>query len=117
MTSMALVSLIEDVSARNEWQDADLVRRAQSRGHRLTKSDVSDYRHRGMRTLVPAKVKALAAALGVAPYLVALAVLADMGIDVPMEARRPEEAIEHDHTLSVKAREHLLAILELDRVA
>lgn len=116
----ALATLIDDVIDRNGgreqgWSDRRIVRDAQARGYRLTASDVSLYRQQGMKTLVPAKVIAVAAGLHVPPYRVALAVLSDLGIDVPLEARTPEAAIHHDPTLSVRAKDWLLSILQKER--
>lgn len=88
-----------------------------TRGHKLTTSDVSLWRLQGMRTLVPAKVVGLAAGLHVPPYRVALAVLSDLGIDVPLEVRTPEAAIHHDAELSARAKDWLLSILERERTA
>lgn len=111
----ALDDLIEDVRARNDWTGPDLVRRADAAGYKLTTSDLTDYKKKGMRHINPDKVVALAHGLGVRPYQVALAVLADNGINVPVDARAPEDAIEHDVTLSAKARKFLRAIMAADR--
>lgn len=111
----ALAALIDDTRERNQWSDPDIARRATSRGHRLLKSNISDYRLRGMPTIVPAKIRALAAGLELPPYRVALAVLSDHGIDVPTDVRTPEDAIHHDHTLSAHARRSLLLLIEQDR--
>lgn len=115
MARMALASLIDDTEARNEWRDTKVAEQAKDRGHTLTKSDISYYRTNGMRTLKASKVLALAAGLQVPPYRVALAVLEDLGIGVPLDVRSPEEAISHDHTLSALTRRHLLAMLREDR--
>jgi hypothetical protein len=113
----ALATLIEETARRNDgWSNAEIARRATARGHVLTRSDISLWRNQGMRTLVPGKVVALAAGLSLPPYRVAVAVLADLGIDVPLEARTPEAAIHHDTTLSAKAKDWLLSILERERV-
>lgn len=115
MTRMALAALIDDTEARNDWRDPKVAEQAKDRGHVLTKSDISYYRLNGMRTLKASKVHALAAGLQVPPYRVALAVLHDLGIDVPLDIRSPEEAIQHDHTLSAITRRHLLAMLKDER--
>lgn len=115
MRRMALHALIDDTIKRNEWTDTRVVQQAKDRGYTLTTSDVSNFRHQGMKQIVPAKIIALAAGLQVPAYRVALAVLADAGIEVPLDARTPELSIEHDHTLSAFARRHLLAILKEDR--
>lgn len=117
MRTMALQALIDDTIGRNDWHDTDVARRANDRGYKLTRSDISYYRRHGMRTLVPAKVRALAIGLQLPTYRVAVAVLADLGIDVPLDVRTPEAAIEHDHTISALARRSMLTILREDRDA
>lgn len=111
MTRMALASLIGDCIRINGWSAAEVARRGNRADERLTKSDVSNYQLRGMPTIVPYKIRALARGLDVPPYRVALAVLEDVGIAVPQDVRSPERAVEHDHTLTAQARRHLLAIL------
>jgi hypothetical protein len=111
MTRMALSALIGDSVRLNGWTDAEVARRGNRADERLTKTDVSNYQKHGMTTIVPYKIRALARGLGLPPYRVALAVLEDVGIVVPLDVRSPEQAIEHDHTLSVTARRHLMAML------
>jgi hypothetical protein len=108
---MALARLIDATEDRNEWSDRDVVRRAEAQDHRLNRQDITNYRHIGMKTIVPAKIKALAEGLGLPAYRVAQAVLEDHGIVLPMEARTPEDAIRHDHELPERTRAALLAIL------
>lgn len=115
MAAMAVAALIDGVEETNEWTDTRVVRQALDRGFKLTTSDVSDYRHKGMRTIVPAKILALAAGLQIPAYRVALAILHDAGIEVPQDVRTPEEAIANDHTLSAHIRESLLLLIEKDR--
>jgi hypothetical protein len=111
MTRMALAALIADSTRTNGWSEAEIARRGNRADERLTKTDVSNYKLRGMQTIVPYKIKALARGLGLPPYRVAIAVLEDVGITIPMDVRSPEQAIENDHTLSTHARRHLLAML------
>lgn len=115
MADMALATLIDRIEEINDWTDTRVVKQATARGHKLTTSDVSDYRHRGMRTIVPAKIIALAAGLQIPAYRVALAILHDAGIDVPQDVRSPEDAIANDDRLSVNTRESLLLLLERER--
>lgn len=115
MAGMALAALIDSIEEINEWKDTRVVRQAADRGHKLTSSDVSDYRHRGMRTIVPAKILALAAGLQIPAYRVALAILHDAGIVVPQDVRTPEDAISHDHTLSAYTRDAILVLIDKDR--
>lgn len=113
--SSALANLIDEVRARNDWSGPEVAKRATDAGHKLTTSDLTDYKMRGMRHINPDKVIALAHGLQIRPYQVALAVLADNGIVVPVDARAPEDAIEHDATLSAAARKFLRAIMAADR--
>jgi hypothetical protein len=115
MAGMALAALIDSIEEINEWKDTRVVRQATDRGHKLTSSDISDYRHRGMRTIVPAKILALAAGLQIPAYRVALAILHDVGIIVPQDVRTPEDAIANDHTLSAFTRDSLLVLIDKDR--
>lgn len=114
---MALAALIAEIEARNDWSDRRVVEQAQAAGHKLTTSDMSDYRHRGMRTIIPRKIIALGRGLHIPAYRVAVAVLSDVGIDVPFDVRTPEDAIAADETISAATRRALLAILREDRSA
>lgn len=115
MDRMELAALIDDVEARNGWSDGDVCRRAVERGHMLSGSDVSDYRRKGISAIKPAKVKALAAGLGVPPHVVVRAVMADRGIEMPEPTTGPEEAVERDYTLSEYLREILLLLIRNER--
>lgn len=115
MSTMALAALIDDTKTRNDWTDPMIAERGSRDGYRLTKSDVSNYRRFGMRVIVPNKIKALAQGLGMPSYQVALAILADNGIVVPLEQTRPEVAIERDVTLTAASKRALLAILHGER--
>lgn len=114
---LALAELIDETKRINGWSDMDIVRRAQQRrpNVRLTKQDVSGWRNHGMQHLNPLKVDVLAVGLRIPAYRVALAVLADQGIEVPVEVRTPEEAIRHDHTLTAHTRETVLLLIEAGR--
>lgn len=115
MDGMALAELIDNVEEINEWKDPRVVKQAEERGHKLSTSDISGYRLRGMKTIVPAKIIALAAGLRIPPYRVALAVLHDVGIDIPQDIRTPEDAVANDYTLSVHTRDTLLTLISRDR--
>ncbi len=111
----ALADLIDATEERNGWQDTDVARQAVERGQRLTKSDVSNYRRTGMPTLVPAKMAALASGLRVPTYVVAVAVLSDHDIDVPLDDTTPEQAIERDFSLPAADRDNVLLLLQAAR--
>jgi hypothetical protein len=115
MNQTALAALIDETEARNVWTDRQVSKQAQTAGHKVTPSDVSLYRLQGMKQLVPVKIVGLAAGLRLPAYRVAVAVLEDAGISVPLDARSPEDAIHHDHTLSARTRETLLLIIDRDR--
>lgn len=112
----ALVALIDDMLRRNGWTDSSIAQEATQLGHKLSRQDIGNWRKTGgmVKKLSPDKVRALAAGLHLPPYRVAVAVLADLGIDVPMDVRSPEDAIHHDHTLSPHTRKQLLALLSLE---
>ena len=113
----ALTALIDDTEAREDWTDTQVAAQAKGAPRRLTKQDISNYRVKGMKQIVPGKIIALARGLRLPPYTVALAVLADANIEVPFDARSPEQAIEGDHTLTAATRRHLLAILKEERAS
>lgn len=115
VASNELAALIDRTEKINEWSDRDVARHASVRGHKLTSSDLSLYRRHGMRTLVPAKVRAIAAGLQLPAYHVAIAVLSDLGIDIPLEVRTPERAVELDETIPKRTRDILLGIISGER--
>lgn len=117
MNSSSLIELIDDTIRRNVgWTDSSIAHEATQLGHKLSRQDINGWRTGGGMTLLsPKKVRALAAGLHLPVYRVALAVLADLGIDVPQDVRTPEDAIHHDHGLSPHAREQLLALLDIER--
>lgn len=117
MTGMALAALLDDTEARNDWSDRAVIAQAARAGCTLTRQDITNYRHIGMKHINPDKVKALAAGLQLPPYRVVQAVLTDHGIGLPFDVRTPEEAVAHDHTLSAATRRALLAILNEARSA
>lgn len=113
----ALARLIDDTERRNQWTDRRIVAQATRSGHKLTTSDMTLYRQRGMRTLVPAKVRALAAGMNLPAALVAATVLEDLGIPMPLDVRSVEDAIRRDPELSARTRQTLLLLVEQDRQA
>lgn len=115
MERMALAALIDDTIHRNGWNDRDVVRRAADREHKLNPQEITNYRQSGMKHLSPAKIKALAAGLGVPAFAVALAALRDHGIDMPVEIRDPEGAVQADYTLSEATKRHVLLLIKEDR--
>lgn len=92
-----------------------MTRAAARKGHKLTTSDVSNYRQMGMKQLSPDKVRALAAALDLPAYRVAVAVLEDLGIVVPLDMTTPERAVEQDPSLPVHVKRTVLLILQQAR--
>lgn len=112
MSSMALKALIDEAQASSGDPAAEFCRRAVKQGHKLTRTDISNFRSIGMKQLSPAKVRALAAGLGIPAYRVAVAVLTDLGIDVPLDMATPERAIEQDVTLSPPIKKTLLLIIQ-----
>lgn len=112
MAGMALGTLIDEVLRERQWPQQELVRRAEQAGYKLNRTEVSDWRaSKGWVTLVPENVRTLATALGVPAYRVAVAVLQDMGISVPLDESTPERAIELDTSLPRPTKQALLAVL------
>lgn len=113
MTGMALQKLIEETLDRNRWSAAEVARRATARGHKLTDSDLSNYKNPaiGMSTIVPQKINALAAGLELPAHVIIRAVMADHGVHWSESLTTPEQAIQADHTLPVLTKQSLLAIL------
>lgn len=107
----ALTRLIDGVKEANGWSDTDLVKIAASKGHVLSKSNIS--RYRGPLVSIKGEIiRALAAALGVAPSQVAMAAIESMGISLPQyESVSPEQAVNLDTTLSTRDRELVHAVL------
>lgn len=112
---MALATLIDGIRELNQWSDKTIARQAVAAGHNLTPSDLTNYRRMGMKTLVPAKVVALGAGLKIPAYRVAVAVLQDLGIDVPLDSSPPERALELDISLPVHTKRAVLALLRQAR--
>lgn len=102
---------MNDESANAAAQRGEKAVKRLSPKHRFTKSDISDLRNGKRPTLVPEKIIGLAAALQLPAYKVAIAWLADHGIDIPQDVRTPEDAIAHDHTLSARVRRDLLTLI------
>lgn len=108
----ALAALIDDVRAANGWSDPDVVTRAASKGHKLSKSNISRIRNNPVVTLNIETVSALADGLGVPKAMVANAALASMGIVTYSSADlTAEEAIRRDPTLSERDKKMLLTVL------
>ena len=117
MSGMALAKLIESVVDATGWSYADIAKRGTRAGRKLTKQDVSNFRNLEVKAPSIEKIKALADGLGVPAYRVVAAILSDHDIDLPVDARTPEAAIEHDPTLTPRARRALLLLLESERSA
>ncbi|QOT16511.1 hypothetical protein [Paenarthrobacter sp. YJN-5] len=108
----ALAALIDDVRSANGWSDPDVVARAASKGHKLSKSNISRIRNNPVVTLNIETVSALADGLGVSKAMVAQAALASMGIVTYNSADlTTEEAIRRDPTLGEREKQMLLVVL------
>lgn len=108
----ALAALIDDVRSANGWTDPDISARAESRGHKLSKSNISRIRNNPVVTLNLETVSALADGLGITKVMVANAALASMGIISHNSADlRPEDAIRADRSLSERDKMMVLTIL------
>lgn len=108
----ALAALIDDVRSANGWSDPDVVARAASKGHKLSKSNISRIRNTPVVTLNIETVSALADGLGISKAMVAQAALASMGIVTYNSAdMTAEEAIRRDPTLGERDKQLLLTVL------
>lgn len=108
----ALAALIDDVRSANGWSDPDVVARAASKGHKLSKSNISRIRNNPVVTLNIETVSALADGLGVSKAMIAHAALASMGIVTYSSSElTAEEAIRRDPTLGERDKRALLAVL------
>lgn len=108
----ALAALIDDVRGANGWSDPDVVARAASKGHKLSKSNISRIRNNPVVTLNIETVSALADGLGISRAMVANAALASMGIVTYNSADlTAEEAIRRDPTLGERDKRVLLGVL------
>ncbi len=110
-TGHQLAQLIDSIKAANEWSDTDLVRNARSKGHVLSKSNISRYRN----PVVSIKgdiIRALAAGLRITPAQVAIAALESMGVPLPnYDVPTVEQAVRLDTELSERDRESVIALL------
>ncbi|MFJ4168526.1 hypothetical protein ACIPY3_03340 [Paenarthrobacter sp. NPDC089714] len=114
----ALAALIDDVRSANGWSDPDVVARAASKGHKLSKSNISRIRNTPVVTLNIETVSALADGLGVSKAMVAQAALASMGIVTYNSADlTAEEAIRRDPSLGERDKRMLLSVLAGLRVS
>jgi hypothetical protein len=110
--SHALAALIDEVRSANGWSDPDVVTRAASKGHKLSKSNISRIRNNPVVTLNIETVSALADGLGISKAMVAQAALASMGIVTYNSADlTTEEAIRRDPSLGEREKRTLLAVL------
>jgi hypothetical protein len=110
--SHALAALIDEVRSANGWSDPDVVARAASKGHKLSKSNISRIRNNPVVTLNIETVSALADGLGISKAMVAQAALASMGIVTYNSADlTTEEAIRRDPSLGEREKRTLLAVL------
>ncbi|USC16197.1 hypothetical protein [Rhodococcus sp. 11-3] len=107
-----LAALIERVRELNDWSDSDVVRRAEARGHKLSKSNISRVRNTDVVSLTASTIKGLAAGLGVPETEIARAALVSMGIDMPdLGGLDLETVIKMDSSISVHNRTMLLGLV------
>lgn len=110
--SHALAALIDEVRSANGWSDPDVVARAQSKGHKLSKSNISRIRNNPVVTLNIETVSALADGLGISKAMIAQAALASMGIVTYSSSDlTAEDAIRRDPTLGERDKRAVLAVL------
>lgn len=108
----ALARLINDVKEANGWSDYDLARRAERAGHQISKSKIADMRTAGVTTIVPDRIRALAAALDLPVTEVLRAALETVSLPAGPGSGSVEQAIQRDPALSALAKRQLLAMLK-----
>lgn len=111
----ALRALIEETLRRNQWTAEKRIDWAVANGYEIGRTQVSDFRGGKFTYLSPERIIALAAVLDLPVERVAVAALADLGIQIPQDVATPEEAVQHDHTLTAYTRQRLLDLIEQDR--
>lgn len=111
MTSNPLARLIDATREANEWSDYDIARRARNAGHQMSKSTISDIRTKGVVTIVPDKVRALAVGLELPVSEVLRAMLETVGLPAGSSSSSPEQAIRRDPDMPALAKRQLLAMI------
>lgn len=104
--------LIDQARARSGWSDEDVARKARALGHKLSKTEVSNYRRDGMPTLVPDKIVALADGLEIPAWRVVEAALQGHGIRLPLDQKTTEDAIRGDIRIPSDERGFMLTMLD-----
>lgn len=105
----ALGRLIDAVANAHRYSDEDVARRARSRGHQLSKSNISRIRNEPVRSINAAQMHALADGLGIPVGTVLQAALTSMGLPAGEAPSRFEDVVKADPNLIPEARDHLLA--------
>jgi len=112
-----LAELIDETRRVNGWSDQDIADRANRLGYKLSKSNISRIRNSEIIALNIGFVKAIAAAMGLPPAMVARAALASAGIIIGVDEWTIEEAIKRDITLSLESKQTLLLMVQSMRIA
>lgn len=109
----ALGRLITERKKLNGWSLPQVVKRAEARGARLGKSNLSKLENEMTPTISKATIDGLAAGLGVTPLTVANAALKSWGIEPhPVEVTDSIRTIEIDPSLSDRDRRQLVALVK-----
>lgn len=110
-TSNPLARLIDETREANGWSDYDIARRAKAAGHQMSKSTISDIRTKGVATIVPDKVRALARGLDLPVSEILRAMLETAGLPVGPASSSPEQAVRADPQMPAVVKSQLLAMI------
>jgi transcriptional regulator with XRE-family HTH domain len=116
-----LARLIDAVADARGLSDEDIARRARSRGHQLSKSNISRIRNEPVKTINASVMRALADGLGLPVTAVLQAALKAMGLPAGEVSNSFEDVVKGDPSLIPEARDHLLKqyrlLLRVDQAA
>lgn len=103
-----LARLIDAVADARGLSDEDIARRARSRGHQLSKSNISRIRNEPVKTINASVMQALSDGLGLPVTAVLQAALKAMGLPAGEVSNSFEDCVRGDPGLIPEARDHLL---------
>lgn len=102
-----LAALIDKTRQVNGWSDQDIVNRATSAGHKLSKANISRVRNSPVVAVNIGFVNAMSAGMGVPAEMITRAALAAAGIIMDADNITVEDAISRDMTLSLDNKQTL----------
>lgn len=112
-----LAKLIDEARILNGWSDQDIVNRAMTAGHKLSKANISRVRNSDVVAVNISFVNALSAGMGIPRVLIARAALAAAGIVIGVDNVTIEDAISRDLTLTLENKDTLRFMVKAMREA